>query len=79
MTDEGHLTCVFAIFMHCKLLTRWCSFQGFLQIYSLQTENDEEARNPILILLLLLTFHPQETYRDLAKHGFSRNLELIGN
>jgi len=35
------------------------TFQGFLQIYALQTENDEE-----------------ETYRDLAKHGFNRNLEL---
>ncbi|PVF97786.1 hypothetical protein CPB86DRAFT_785428 [Serendipita vermifera] len=33
--------------------------EGFLQLYSLQTSNDEE-----------------ETWKDLAKHGFDRNLKL---
>ncbi|KAI0065443.1 hypothetical protein BV25DRAFT_1913496 [Artomyces pyxidatus] len=37
------------------------TFQGFLQIYQLQTENDEE-----------------ETWRDLARHGFDRSLRLVG-
>jgi len=34
------------------------TFKGFVQIYQLQTENDEE-----------------ETWKDLQKHGFTRNLE----
>ncbi|KAL1745607.1 hypothetical protein HDZ31DRAFT_36031 [Schizophyllum fasciatum] len=36
------------------------TFKGFLQIYQLQTENDEE-----------------ETWRDLANHGFDRTLSLV--
>lgn len=36
------------------------TFKGFLQIYQLQTENDEE-----------------ETWRDLANHGFDRTLMLV--
>ncbi|KIJ44047.1 hypothetical protein M422DRAFT_79994, partial [Sphaerobolus stellatus SS14] len=36
------------------------TFKGFLQIYALQTENEEE-----------------ETYRDLSKHGFNDELELV--
>ncbi|KZT44065.1 hypothetical protein SISSUDRAFT_977287, partial [Sistotremastrum suecicum HHB10207 ss-3] len=35
------------------------TFRGFLQIYQLQTENDEA-----------------ETWRDLASHGFDRELKL---
>jgi len=36
------------------------TFKGFIQIYQLQTENDEE-----------------ESWRDLSKHGFDRNLSLV--
>ncbi|CAD6890455.1 unnamed protein product [Tilletia controversa] len=36
------------------------TFEGFLSMYSLQTENDED-----------------ETWRDLATHGFDANLELV--
>ncbi|KAH9857008.1 hypothetical protein C2E23DRAFT_881495 [Lenzites betulinus] len=36
------------------------TFKGFLQVYQLQTENDEE-----------------ETWRDLAAHGFDRTLRLV--
>ncbi|KIK59799.1 hypothetical protein GYMLUDRAFT_168907 [Collybiopsis luxurians FD-317 M1] len=36
------------------------TFKGFLQVYQLQTENDEE-----------------ETWRDLAKHGFDRSLNFV--
>jgi len=38
------------------------TFKGFLQVYQLQTENDEE-----------------ETWRDLSKHGFDRNLRLVAS
>jgi len=38
------------------------TFKGFLQVYQLQTENDEE-----------------ETWRDLSKHGFDRNLRLVSS
>ncbi|KAI0647174.1 hypothetical protein C8Q79DRAFT_609124 [Trametes meyenii] len=36
------------------------TFKGFMQVYQLQTENDEE-----------------ETWRDLAAHGFDRTLRLV--
>jgi len=36
------------------------TFKGFMQLYQLQTESDEE-----------------ETWKDLAKHGFDRSLKLI--
>ncbi|KAG8930203.1 hypothetical protein FRC03_009066 [Tulasnella sp. 419] len=36
------------------------TFKGFLQVYQLQTETDEE-----------------ETWRDLRKHGFNRELVLV--
>lgn len=36
------------------------TFKGFLQIYQLQTENDEK-----------------ETWKDLRRHGFDRNLKLV--
>ncbi|KAF5330806.1 hypothetical protein D9619_005790 [Psilocybe cf. subviscida] len=36
------------------------TFKGFMQLYQLQTESDEE-----------------ETWKDLAKHGFDRSLKLV--
>ncbi|ESK96842.1 hypothetical protein Moror_6420 [Moniliophthora roreri MCA 2997] len=48
-------------FMDCD--QRGClTWKGFLQVYQLQTENDEE-----------------ETWRDLARHGFDRSLKLSGS
>jgi len=38
------------------------TLKGFIQIYQLQTENDEN-----------------ETWKDLGKHGFTRNLSLAGS
>ncbi|KAI0050937.1 hypothetical protein FA95DRAFT_1555209 [Auriscalpium vulgare] len=36
------------------------TFSGFIQLYQLQSDNDEE-----------------ETWRDLARHGFDRSLKLV--
>lgn len=43
MNDEGHLTLVMILSFYGDVIDKPDRFKGFLQIYVLQTENDEEV------------------------------------
>lgn len=57
VNDDGNLTYVFFRSSFCKLTDR-CRLNGFMQIYQLQTENDEEEtwRDLVPDLLILAIF-----------------------
>lgn len=63
-----------------RQITHWSvfSFKGFLQIYQLQTENDEEETWRDLVSDLWLTMDSHQPSLSFQScHGFDRTLNLV--
>jgi hypothetical protein len=82
VTEEGCLTCVIFVADHFPVSDTFTPhrFKGFLQIYQLQTENDEEETWRDLVRLpSYRTQFDECLWCGLAQsnHGFDRNLNLV--
>lgn len=60
-----------------KLVYGWIRFEGFLQIYQLQTENDEEETWRDLVSVYFIFSTKFTSNERQSAHGFDRNLNLV--